>query len=118
MFEAFWPFPLVKQELIQVQDPITKKWTRTGPLNILVNIMSATSCGRDWENTNDFKISLNSDHRDMIKFGSNDHEGYPKVKMTLEDLAEDANQILAARDNGKEARLLHLDMPFTPSSFW
>lgn len=80
------------------------KWARTGPKALLVDPDSA-SCGRSWETCSDYRIPLDSDHSNMVKFGENSANEYDKVRATLHDFVQDACDVvrrrLEAESNGK-----------------
>jgi hypothetical protein len=75
--------------LKSIQDKDKEIFKRIGPMKLFVDPNSAT-CGRTWENTNDFKISIGADHSQMVKFWPNDRVDYPKVRRVLRDFSEAA----------------------------
>jgi hypothetical protein len=75
-------------------------WRRTGPSDLLVNPTSATY-GREWENTNDYKISIDSDHSGIVKFRPNDRDGYLKVRQALKGLVKGAVATIESRHKGE-----------------
>lgn len=75
---------------------MTKKWSRTGPKRLLVNPASATF-GRSWETSDDFKVSIDADHSDMVKFPRFDQDGYVKARDELRKFAEQAILIIEQR---------------------
>ncbi|KAH7330053.1 hypothetical protein BKA65DRAFT_460559 [Rhexocercosporidium sp. MPI-PUGE-AT-0058] len=85
-----------------VEDQVTKKWTRAGPKKLLVNPASATF-GRPWETSDDFKVSIDADHSDMVKFPRFDQDGYIKARDELRKFAEQALIVI-------EKRLQHRSM--------
>ena len=74
------------------------RWSRSGPRTLLVNPASA-SCGRPWERTDEYVISLNGDHSTMVKFSENDRSDYPKVCDVLESYTKSAVQTIESRMN-------------------
>lgn len=87
-------FELEKSPTV-IQDPKTKKWSRNGPLALLVNPASATY-GRAWETGNEYTFSLAGNHSDMIKF-SNDRDDYPIVRSCLQQFTKQAALVIANR---------------------
>ena len=81
------------------------KWSRSGSPKLLVSPFSAT-CGRPWETTVKYKISLNGDHSTMVKFSENDRIDYPKVCDVLESYLKSAVPTIRSRmSKGKNQRL-------------
>jgi hypothetical protein len=70
-------------------------WSRTGPTALLVDSKSA-SCGRSWENGSEYKISLESDHSDLVKFEEYDNN-YDHVLRVLHGFADEANKVIKKR---------------------
>ena len=87
-------FELEKSPTV-IQDLKTKKWSRNGPLALLVNPASATY-GRAWETGNEYTFSLAGNHSDMIKF-SNDRNDYPTVRSCLQQFTKQAALVIANR---------------------
>ena len=75
---------------------MTKKWSRKGPLKLLVYPTSA-ACGRSWETGDDYVMSLDGNHSDMVKFSEIDRNGYEKICNILKDFVEDAPSVIKAR---------------------
>ncbi|KAM0803761.1 hypothetical protein BDR22DRAFT_800723, partial [Usnea florida] len=80
-------FELEKSPTV-IQDPETKKWSRSGPLALLVNPDSATH-GRAWETGSEYTFSLAGNHSSMIKF-QNDRNDYPIVRSCLQQFTKQA----------------------------
>ena len=87
-------FELEKSPTV-IQDPKTKKWSRSGPLALLVNPASATY-GRAWETGTEYTFSLAGNHSDMIKF-SNDRNDYPTVRSCLQQFTKEAALVIENR---------------------
>jgi hypothetical protein len=79
-----------------IQDPKTKKWSRTGPKKLLVSPASAT-LGRPWEKSDDFKVSIDADHSDMVKFTQFDQDGLVKALDVLRAFADEAIPVVENR---------------------
>ncbi|KAE8440868.1 hypothetical protein EG329_006366 [Mollisiaceae sp. DMI_Dod_QoI] len=79
-----------------IEDQVTKKWTRAGPKKLLVNPASATF-GRPWETSEDFKVSIDADHSNMVKFSRFDQDGYIKARDELRKFAEQAVFVIQQR---------------------
>jgi hypothetical protein len=86
------------------QDPETKEWKRKGPEEFLVYPTSAT-CGRHWENSDDFRMNLEGDHSNMVKFSSTNDTNYQKVMLVLDDFVKDASRIVRRRFQSQESDL-------------
>ena len=78
-----------------IQDAETKKWSRKGPLALLVSPASATH-GRAWETGSEYTYSLAGNHSDMIKF-SNDRDEYPTVRSCLQQFTKRAALVVKNR---------------------
>ena len=87
-------FELEKSPTV-IQDPKTKKWSRSGPLALFVNPASATH-GRAWETGSEYTFSLAGNHSNMIKF-SNDRNDYPTVRNCLQQFTKKAALVVGNR---------------------
>ena len=87
-------FELEKSPTV-IQDPRTKKWSRSGPLALLVNPASATH-GRAWEIGSEYTFSLAGNHSSMIKF-PNDRNDYPTVRSCLQQFTKQAALVIGNR---------------------
>jgi hypothetical protein len=74
---------------------------------LLVNPASATF-GRPWETSGDFKVSIDADHSDIVKFPRFDQDGYIKAQGELRKFAAQAMIVI-------EKRLQHRSMSSTVS---
>jgi hypothetical protein len=63
---------------------------------LLVNPASATY-GRSWEIGDEYVISLNESHSNMVKFPENDRDGYEKVHGVLQDFIRHAHTVVQKR---------------------
>lgn len=79
-----------------MKDATTRQWSRKGPLTLLVSPASATY-GRGWEIGDDYTISLNGNHSDMVKFSEYDRDGYEKVCDVLKGFVRRANPVIKTR---------------------
>jgi hypothetical protein len=79
-----------------IQNPKTKKWSRTGPKKLLVNPASAT-LGRPWETSDDFKVSIDANHSDIVKFTQFDQDGLVKALDVLRAFADEAVPVVETR---------------------
>ncbi|KIM99075.1 hypothetical protein OIDMADRAFT_19974 [Oidiodendron maius Zn] len=79
-----------------IEDPFTKKWTRAGPKELLVTPASA-NLGRRWETSEDYIVSIDADHSDMVKFPQPDQDGYIKARYELRKFAEQAIVVIERR---------------------
>ena len=81
------------------------KWSRNGHCTLLVSPVSAT-CGRPWETSDEYVISLNGDHSTMVKFSENDRSDYPKVRDVLKSYINSAVPTIRSRmTEGENQRL-------------
>ena len=90
---------LIEETLYNIhdlQDKATGKWSRDGPLRLLVSPASATR-GRSWEVGDDNIISLSGDHFDMIKFTESDLDGYEKVRHIMQSFVQEATPTIRNR---------------------
>ena len=81
------------------------RWSRCDPGTLLVNPYSAT-CGRPWETTDEYTISLNGDNSTMVKFSENDRSDYPKVCDVLESYIKSAVSTIRSRMNKEKNQRL------------
>ena len=88
------------------QDAVTGEWSRKGALELLVNPASAT-CGRSWETGDDYVMSLDGDHSDMVKFSEFDRNGYEKICNVLTDFVKVAPSTIKARKDSLDANGEH-----------
>lgn len=79
-----------------LQDGDSKHWSRNGPKELLVDPASATH-GRSWETGNDYIVSLDENHSNMIKFSDYDRDGYEKVCDVVRDFVKHAGIVIKAR---------------------
>jgi hypothetical protein len=84
-----------KNESPTVQQ-VGSSWSRTGPKVLLVNSDSAC-CGRSWESTSEYKIGLNSNHSDMVKFEEYDSNDYDHVLRVFDEFVKDADIVIKKR---------------------
>jgi hypothetical protein len=69
---------------------------RTGPKELLVDRDSA-SCGRSWESTSEYKISLQRDHLDLVRFGKDDRNDLDRVMEVLDKCMKTAPLVIQDR---------------------
>jgi hypothetical protein len=53
--------------------------------------------GRPWENSDDFKVSIDADHSDMVKFTQFDQDGLVKAVDVLRAFADEAIPVVENR---------------------
>ena len=54
-------------------------------------------CGRHWEASGDFRVPLNKDHSNMVKFSEHEREEYDKVLGSLHSFVEVATITIRGR---------------------
>ena len=54
-------------------------------------------CGRPWESGSDFRVSLNANHSEMVKFAENDRDSHDKVFWIVEDYVTRACPVIHSR---------------------
>ena len=64
----------------------------------------SATCGRAWEITDDFKISIDADHLEIAKFWPNDRVGYLKVRRVLQSFSDSALSTIESRFAPKASR--------------
>ena len=96
-------FELEKSQTV-IKHPETKKWSRGGPLALLVDAHSA-SCGRPWEHGMEYVISLKGNHSTMVKFPEYASSDYKVVCDILQDFIQQASKVIEDRlDNPKRVK--------------
>ena len=75
-------------------------------MELLVDPASAT-CGRSWETGDDYVMSLDGNHSDMVKFSEFDRNGYEKICKVLKDFVKVAPSIIKARKDSLNANGEH-----------
>ena len=65
-------------------------------MELLVNPASAT-LGRYWETGDNYVMSLDGNHSDMVKFSEFDRSGFEKICNVLKDFVKVAPSIIKAR---------------------
>ena len=75
-------------------------------MELLVNPESA-ACGRSWETGDDYVMSLEGNHSDMVKFLESDRNGYEKICNVLKDFIRIAPSIIKARKDSLNANVEH-----------
>jgi hypothetical protein len=63
----------------------------------------STILGRPWETSDDFKVSIDADHIDMVKFPRFDPDGYIKARDVLWNFADMAIPVIENRFQHKIA---------------
>jgi hypothetical protein len=77
-------------------DPGTGNWLRSGETALLVSPSSAKQ-GRPWDINEHDVVSINLDHKDLVKFSHNDRVEFPKVEAILSDIARTAISVIQRR---------------------
>jgi hypothetical protein len=83
------------------ENPDTKEWTRDGKRVLLVTQASATR-GREWDNLERDTISIEADHKGIVKFSPNDSVEYPKVASVLSDIIHRCEDVVET--NSRQAQ--------------
>jgi protein SERAC1 len=75
---------------------ISGRWEMSGPMEVLVDITSATQSRGAWESKEYFFQPISKSHSELVKYSRED-EYYKLVKGRLEDVAEKAAEIIHQR---------------------
>ena len=78
------------------QETGSDKWTLSGAKSPLVEPESAF-CGREWESTSEYRIPMNLDHKNLVKFSEADRDEYDRVLCILHDFAQYAVKTIELR---------------------
>jgi hypothetical protein len=58
---------------------------------------ASATLGRRWETSEDYIVSIDADHSDMVKFPQPDQDGYIKARYELRKFAEQAIVVIERR---------------------
>ena len=98
---------IVECALTELKDSKSNQWTRNGPPILLVNPDSSKG-GRSWEIGDEYIISIDGNHFDMVKFVESGSDGYGKVLDVLREFIDLATGIIFSRLQNYSGMTLHL----------
>ncbi|KAL7918451.1 hypothetical protein ACQKWADRAFT_323791 [Trichoderma austrokoningii] len=85
-------------------------WDRTGPQVMMVGHTSATNAHQNEKTYN--RLSINSDHSEMVKFGNISNHDYPNIQSRLVDLVNGAPGAIRQRFDHHTRKITQLEKQF------